>query len=108
VIDDASVHRLETDTGTLGRLADFINLIDEHNNANNWLMIPLVDRLVSLGIALKQFQCYGYKQLPILGGTYTPDNIVPKTIKEYYPFLGDIYKQIKNLPDGTKVQIDLI
>jgi hypothetical protein len=50
IADDGSVHRLDAAVGTLDRLADtrdqFADLIDVPQNANNWLMIPLVDQCV--------------------------------------------------------------
>src|SRR5260370_26503550 len=50
VFDDGMVQMLDIGTGTLKCVAvnreEFSTKIDEGNNANEWLMIPLVDRLV--------------------------------------------------------------
>ena len=50
--EDSSVHHLDIAGGTLHRVADtreqFADLIDVPQNANNWLMIPLVDQCVKL------------------------------------------------------------
>jgi hypothetical protein len=68
-------------------------------------MIPLVDRCVNAGITLAEGQCYGYRIRPLLGGEYTPENIYPTDIAQYCSLLADMYRQIKDLPDGTKVRI---
>ena len=53
VFEDGSVHMLEIGNGTLERVAnsrdDFAIRIDEGDNANVWLMIPLVDELRAAG-----------------------------------------------------------
>lgn len=50
---DGRIHVLRLDDGTLRCLAhskdQFCDLLDQGNNANDWLMIPLVDRLVAAG-----------------------------------------------------------
>jgi hypothetical protein len=60
---DGVVYMLDVGGGTLTKLAEsrdeFGNRIDEDDNANQWLMIPLVDRMVAAGITLKAGQCYG-------------------------------------------------
>lgn len=57
VVADGSVHRLDTGGGTLAKVAqsrdDFAARIDEGDNANDWLAIPLVNRLVAAGMTLQ-------------------------------------------------------
>lgn len=112
VYDDESVHMLDVGAGCLERLADnrdhFCSLIDVGENANNWLMVPLVDACVSSGMVLESNQCYGYKVPPILGGEYRISNVEPTDLSVHYSLLADIYRQTKDLPDGTKVRIVVI
>ena len=53
VLDDDSVHMLDVGIGRLKRLANsrahFATLLDVGDNANNWLMIPLVNACVGSG-----------------------------------------------------------
>jgi hypothetical protein len=60
IAEDGSVHHLDITGGTLHRLADtrdqFALLMDVPQNANNWLMIPLVDHCVRLGMSLQPGQ----------------------------------------------------
>ena len=95
IAQDGSVHLLDIAGGTFERLADnldrFAELIDEPQNANNWLMIPLVNQCVELGISLQPGQCHGFKIPPLLGGEYEPGNIVSVDLPQNYTFLVDIW-----------------
>ena len=106
--EDGSVHMLDVGAGTLVRVADnrshFADLLDADDNANNWLMIPLVDECRKAGMSLGPSQCYGFKIPPVLGGKYERANIEPTDLAVHYSFLADIYKQTKDLPDGTPIK----
>ena len=108
VHEDGSVHLLDVGAGQLTRLADnrddFCSLIDVAENANNWLMIPLVDACVASGLTLGPSECYGYKVPPILGGEYQTNNVEPTDLSVHYSLLADIYRQTKDLPDGTSIR----
>src|SRR5262245_9362690 len=86
VMPDGTVHMLDVGAGELAQVAesrdDFCIKIDDENNANEWLAIPLVDRLVAAGITLQPRQCYAYKHLPILGGGYAIDNFTPLDVAD--------------------------
>lgn len=112
VFEDGSVHMLDVGTGVVQRLADnrddFATRIDADNNANNWLMIPLVDQCVAAGLTLSEDQCYGYKVPPILGGKYEVENVSPINLSVHYSLLADIFRQTKGLPDGTRIKAVVI
>lgn len=107
VLEDGSIHMLDVGGGTLRKVAenraDFATRIDDTDNANEWLMIPLIDRLVSQGVTLAGGRCYSYKVPPVLGGTYTVENVSMLPIVEHYGAYGSIHRQIMNLPDGAEV-----
>lgn len=67
-------------------------------------MAPIVDRLIAEGMVLPLKKCYGFVQLPILGGSYDPDNIRIVDIEERISFLGEVHRQIADLPDGAKIK----
>lgn len=106
---DGSVHMLDIGAGRIERIADnrdnFISRIDQGDNAIHWLAIPLVDDCVAVGMTLAPGQCYGYKVPPLLGGDYAADNLEPTDLAVHYGFLADVYHQVKDLPDGTQVQL---
>ena len=107
VLDDGSVHLLDVGGGTLEKVAenrdDFATKIDDAEQAHQWLMIPLVDQLVSRSVTLGDGQCYSYKRPPTLGGDYTVENSFVLSIAQHYGAYGSIHRQIKDLPDGTEV-----
>lgn len=109
VANDGSVLLLDVGAGTLRQLAkgqsEFADQIDEGNNANEWLLIPLVDACVATGMTLSQGQCYSYVQPPMLGGEYSVENVEVCDIEVHYSLFGQIYAQIKDLPDGTAVKV---
>jgi hypothetical protein len=112
VLDDGSVHMLDVGDGTLCRVADsrddFCNKMDEGDNANQWLMIPLVDRMVAAGIALGPGQCYGFKLPPVVGGQYAVENIAAISIADYLGACGCIHEQIQDVPDGGHVILKIV
>jgi hypothetical protein len=111
VTEDGSVHMLDVGIGTFTRLADnrshFADLLDVEDNGNNWLLIPLVDQCRKAGMTLGPNQCYGFKIPPVLGGKYEPSNFAPTDLAVHYSFLADIHKRVKDLPDGTPVDVVL-
>jgi hypothetical protein len=112
VLPDGSVHMLDVGAGTLERVAndraDFSKKIDEGDNANNWLKIPLVDECRAAGMRLKRGQCYGFKTPPVLGGEYSVENVGPLSITDYLGAYGSIHEQIRNLPDGAEVRLKVV
>jgi hypothetical protein len=109
VMDDGSVYLLDIGGGRLERITDskdhFAHQADNRDNANNWLMMPLVDQCLRAGLVLGPDQCYGYKIPPFLGGEYAAGNTVTIDIVENYAFLADLWQQTKELPDGTRVRL---
>lgn len=107
VLQDGTVHLLDVGGGALERVAesrdDFHDLIDQDDNADLWLMIPLVDQLVAAGVLLAPGQCYGFKTPPVLGGEYTVENCGPLSAIDYLGAYGSIHQQMRDLPDGTRV-----
>jgi hypothetical protein len=90
------------------RLQDFEDKLKDIEQVNEWFMIDLTTALRLSGKELKDGQLYSYKKLPIIGGDYTVDNFAPLDIVEHFGYTGDIHKQIKDLPNGTKVEIKIV
>ncbi|MGE3104768.1 MAG: DUF1851 domain-containing protein, partial [Lysobacterales bacterium] len=106
--EDGSVHMLDVGSGTFDRVADnrshFADLLDVGDNAVGWLLFRLVDACREAGMELGASQCYGFKVPPVLGGEYEVANVEPTDLAVHYSFLADIYKQTKDLPDGTSIK----
>jgi hypothetical protein len=110
-LDDGSIHMLDVGAGTFDRVSvsrdEFCNLLDMDDNANQWLMIPLIQKLVAADKRLRPGYCYGYLQPPVLGGDYTVDNTIVIPIAEHYGLNASIQTQIEDLPDGSAVKFTI-
>lgn len=109
-LEDGSIQKLDVGNGTLEKLADsreaFSDAIDEENNVDDWLMIPLVDDLVDAGVTLGPGQCYSYVQLPVLGGDYSVANTRVVSLDRYHQALGPIHEKLKGLVDGAQATFE--
>jgi hypothetical protein len=112
VLPNNTVHMLDVGVGTLTKVADsrdeFATKIDEDNTMNQWLMVPLVDRLVAAGVVLHPGQCYGFKVPLVLGGDYTVENIASMTLLDYLGAYGSIHEQLRDVPEGTQVVLNVV
>ena len=108
-VPDNSIHMLDVGAGTLQQVAksraEFSTKIDEPGVADDWLMIPIVDQLVASGVVLGVGQCYSFRQLPVLGATYTAENRMAFPIREHFSAWGSVQRQIAELPDGADIVI---
>jgi hypothetical protein len=112
VYSDGTVHMLDVGGSTVDCVAasrdDFWTRINQDDNANQWLMIPLVDKLVAAGLTLGPGQCYGYKLPPVLGGTYSVENTAMLPITEHLAFSADLHEQLGSVPDGEQVILEVV
>jgi len=108
VLGDGSVSYLATSAGALRNIAsspqDLIVKIDKDENVREWLMMPLVDRCVAAGMTLAANQCYGFTHPPRLGGKHDIANVESADIAGYLAFMGQVHRQIRDLPDGTPIK----
>ncbi len=110
--DNKNIYWLDVGGGELKLVAernqDFEEKLKNIEQVNEWFMINLTTDLRLSDKKLNEGQLYSYKKLPIMGGEYTVDNFAPLDIVEHFRYTGDIHKQIKDLPDGTKVEIKIV
>lgn len=106
---DNAVYWLQTDSGDLTKVADTLEqyeqFLSDEEKVDNWFLPSLVKDLLAAGKTLKENEVYSYKKLPVIGGEYSVDNIEPTDMSVHFAFSGQICEQIKDLPDGTKVNI---
>ena len=111
IFPDGSIHVNIIGEDTLDKLADnrdeFSRKIDEDDNAEDWLMIPLVDQLVAAGVLLEPGKCYSFVTPPILGGAYTIENTMVLPITDQFGLYGSYHEQLEGVPDGTKVVLKI-
>jgi len=105
--NDNTINWLDTSTGELKKIADsiqeFEQLLSDETNIDNWFLETLVEQLMASGKTLKEDEVYSFKILPALGGDYSVDNLEPANISVHFAMTGQIHEQIKDLPDGTKI-----
>jgi hypothetical protein len=107
---DGAVYKLDVGCGELQKLTDsrddMIRRFDDEDNANDWLLIPLVDELVAAGKTLGTGMCYGFKVSPILeSGSFELGNCAVLPILDYLGGMGTLHEQLASVPDGHKVVI---
>ena len=56
---------------------------------------------------LEEGQCYGFKIWPVLWGAYEVENMVVMSMLEWLAVSGDVGRQIKDLPSGTQIRLDV-
>lgn len=104
------IHWLDTGCGEITKIAEsrekFLTAL-RADQGKKWLLAPVINELIDTGIFLETDQCYGFKVLPLLGGEYTIDNMVPMSAAGWYGFSGYMHLQLKDLPDGKQVQLSV-
>lgn len=109
---DGSVHFLDTVAGKVELIAPgeagFEAAIASRPNAEKWLMPDVVKGQASIGMRPAANQCLSFKIPPSLGGQLDPDNFETCDIVVHFSMAGQLHRQIKDLPPGTKIgKIDI-
>jgi hypothetical protein len=109
--NDDAIYWLQTDSGDLTKVAEnltqFELLLRDDNKIDYWFLPLLVEKLLNAGKTLEENEVYGYLKLPVIGGEYSIENIKVIPMRVHFEYTGLICEQIKDLPDGTKVSIEL-
>jgi hypothetical protein len=82
---------------------DFQEWLVDPDKMAEWFLAPLVDRLETLGKRLASEQCYSFIKPPTLGGQFTVENAMVISIQEHFKCWGDVFRQMKDVPDGGQV-----
>jgi hypothetical protein len=106
-----AVYWLDTGWGRLtkvaGSLDEFNALRVKPDTAREWFRADLVGQMKTAGIHLEAGQCYGWKTPPVLGGEESAENLEPTDLEIHFGILGEIHEQVKDLPPGTPININL-
>lgn len=108
-LPSGTVWWLSTATGSLEQIAeseaDFVAKLSGEQ-VDEWFLPGLVESLRSSGKHLLPGQCYSYTTLPVFAeGSFSVENMFQIDATEHFGVTGQIMKQIRALPDGTKVSI---
>jgi hypothetical protein len=86
---------------------DFEKWMVDPDKCGKWFLSPLVDRLEFNGKILKPDSCYSFITPLGLGGKLTVENVMVIPIREHFCCLGEIFRRIKDLPDGAQVVLKI-
>ena len=109
--NEGQVYWLNVSEGKLELVAqnrqEFNNKLENEVVADEWFLFDLIHYFKQSGIELKEGKLYGYKQYPILGGDFVPENFEQTDIKVHFALAGQVYEQVRNLPEGTPVKLSI-
>ena len=83
-------------------------LLKNQEFLRDWNMQALVDYAFKKLGALPKGRKYCLKIPGVLGGEYGGDNIATMSLNELIGFSGYVAKQIKDLPDGSKIKLKVV
>jgi len=105
--DDGSVHLLDVGGGALEQIADsvdeFRGLLADKEFVTVSFVPSTIVALRDEGKVLGPGQVYSYIKPPVLGGTYSTSNMEPTDVSVHFGILGQIHRQVKDLPEGTPI-----
>jgi hypothetical protein len=106
---DGKVWWLDTGGGELTEVAPsaaaFLQLLEDPTTARHLLLAPVVEEFVRIHGPIPVGKCLGFTQLPILGGSYSLANRWLAPAVEHFGLTGDMHRQIRDLPDGKRVNM---
>ncbi len=82
---------------------EFCEWLVDSDKMSEWFLAPLVDHLEASGKTLQRDYCFSFIRPLGLGGTLTPENVMMIPIPEHFGCWGDVFRQVKDLPDGSEV-----
>ncbi len=102
---------LDLENGTFDRYCDVQTSItaalENDDDVDLLLYVKLVDQLAAMDRELTPGRCYHFKIPTVLGGEFDVSNIGTNSMDERIRFCGDIHRQIKDLPDGSAVELNI-
>lgn len=105
------IYWLNTGTGSVAPIAGSEEAFESllASEAAEELFLPdLISDLHEAGKLLQADECYSYAIFPVFAeGKYEASNLNPVPSWEHFGLSGDLHKQLRDFPDGTKVSIKL-
>ena len=109
---DGTYWRICPEEPSCKKIADnelgYLAVLGNEEFITDWEMQPLVESAVKKFGAQPSDRCFCLKMPAVLGGEYDAHNIGTIARKELISFAGDIAEQVKDVPDGAKIEIKII
>jgi hypothetical protein len=77
--------------------------LEDPDRFEHWFLPDLVSLLRERGLVLSSGQCYSPIHPPFLGGELVPENMEVTSWRVHFCIAGQIHRQIKDLPPGTRI-----
>lgn len=101
------IRLLVVSSGSLTKLADsqaeFQDLALAKDNQRAWFSLDLLTELERAGMSLAPSQCFSFKRPLALGGACDVSNIGVAPISVYVSLMGQLHRQLRDLPPGTRI-----
>jgi hypothetical protein len=107
-----TVSHLDTGASVLeevaASMAEFRHFLGVTERREGLLLLSVVREFEARDGPLGSEECLGFLTLPILGGTYTVENRFRLSIGEHAAVTGDLHRQLRDRPDGTRVSVKIV
>ncbi|MGR9053819.1 MAG: T6SS immunity protein Tdi1 domain-containing protein, partial [Gammaproteobacteria bacterium] len=104
---DEGIYFLDSLGGTFEKVAssksELQGILNTEDGQDHFLMADLAIAAQENGLSLCEGECLDFKVSPILGGPLTVDNLHVMSFKVALDVAGQIMRQVKDLPPGTKI-----
>jgi hypothetical protein len=84
---------------------DFFEWLVDPDKLIEWFLAPLLEAVQMVGKTLDAGRCYSFITPLGLGGELKPENVMAIPIEEHFKCWGEVFRQIKDLPDGAQIQL---
>jgi hypothetical protein len=105
--DDGAVHLLDVGANQIcfiaGSVEEFSGLLSDRNFVGEYFNVQAVGDLRLKGLTLNPGQIYSFVVPPVLGGRYALDNFEISEIAVHFSITGQIGRQLKDVPPGTRI-----
>ena len=110
-LSDGSIWRVCPEDATAARVAEseaaIAELWADQEFQTDWTGDAWIEVAEPALGPLEEGQCYGFRVWPVLGGAYEVENMVIKSMLEWLAVSGDVGRQIKDLPSGAQIRLDV-
>jgi hypothetical protein len=110
---NGDVHRLDVTSAKVSAIAasakQFAEAANEPEKRRDWLLEGLAEQAAGRGCRPGKGQCVGYK-VPVVfkESAAAPNNLYVADLYEFVAFMGDVHKQMKDVPDGSKIRLKVV
>lgn len=79
-------------------------VLSDRSARKELLLTHVVRELQEAGFSLAPGECYSPELPPVVGGDLSPENLKPCDLRVHASILGQLHRQAKDLPHGTRIR----